>query len=120
MVSNTRKAIELLYIGRCDILNQQEVKDPETKQTHFVEITVTKAQPCRLSFETITAAENGSGAAEVTQIIKLFISPDLEIKAGSRITVTQSGRKQSYKASGEPAVYSTHQEVILRLAGDYA
>ena len=114
-----RKAIESLYVGVCDIIYQQKVKDPATMQTHFEDVTVAKAQPCRLSYKSIASTEQGS-AAKVTQAVKLFMSPDIVVQAGARITVTQNGRTQEYKASGEPALYATHQEIMLELAGDYA
>lgn len=110
-----RAAIESLYDGTCDIINQQKVKDPATKQTHYEDVTIAQAQPCRLSFKNITAADQGSGASTVKQVIKLFVAPDIEIKAGSKIVATQNGRTQTYKASGEPAMYPTHQEIILDL-----
>ena len=34
---------------------------------------------------------------------------------GSKITVTQNGVTTDYASSGKPAVYETHQEVILEL-----
>lgn len=114
-----RKAIESLYVGKCDIIYQRKVKDPDTMQTHFEDVTVATAQPCRLSFKSITSTDQGIAAA-VKQSIKLFISPDVEIQAGAKIIATQNGRTQEYKASGQPALYSTHQEIILELAGDYA
>lgn len=46
---------------------------------------------------------------------KLFISPDVAIKAGSKIIVTQHGRTTEYSNSGVPAVYPTHQEIMLTL-----
>ena len=47
--------------------------------------------------------------------MKLFISPDVLIKAGSKIIVTQHGRTTEYSNSGVPAVYPTHQEIMLTL-----
>ena len=115
-----RAALESLYKGRCDIISQQEVFDPVTKQTSFESVTVVANQPCRLSFKTITAVKQDTGAARLTQIIKVFISPDIEVKAGSRLVITQNGKTAEYKASGEPALYGNHQEIILELAGDFA
>ena len=115
-----RAAIESLYAGRCDIISQQEVFDPVTKQTGFKDVTVVSQQPCRLSFKSITAVQEGSGAAKVTQVIKVFMAPEIEVRAGSRLVITQNGKTAEYKASGEPALYSGHQEIILELAGDFA
>ena len=49
------------------------------------------------------------------QTTTLFISPDVVIEPGSKIVVTQNGKTVAYKQSGEPALYNTHQEIILEL-----
>lgn len=118
MVSS-RKAIERLYTGLCDIIDQQEIFDPETKQTSFESVTVAQKQPCRLSYSNISQAVQGNAAA-IQQVIKLFIAPEVVVKAGARVDVTQNGRTTSYKAAGQPAIYSNHKEIVLELAGDYA
>lgn len=109
-----RKAIEKMYIGVCDVVEYQEVTDPTTKRTGRAEVVVLLAQPCRLSFKSNQTTGDGN-VASVTQEIKLFISPDVTIKNGSKINVTQNGRKQAYTNSSEPAVYETHQEITLKL-----
>lgn len=115
-----RAALESLYKGRCDIVSQKEVFDPITKQTSFEDVKVITGQPCRLSFKTIAIAQEGNGATRLSQVIKVFIAPDIEVKAGSRLVITQNGKTAEYKASGEPALYSSHQEIVLELAGDFA
>lgn len=117
---SVRKAIESLYTGLCDIINQQEVTDATTGQTSFTEAVAVKQQPCRLSYSVITAATEGDSTATVRQIIKLFIAPEIEVQPGARVAVTQNGRTTEYKAAGQPAVHSNHQEIILRLADDKA
>lgn len=118
MVSS-KKAIERLYTGLCDIIDQQEIFEPETKQTRFENVTVAQKQPCRLSYSSLSQAVQGDAAA-IQQVIKLFIAPEVVVKAGARVDVTQNGRTNSYKAAGQPAIYSNHQEIVLELAGDYA
>ncbi len=118
MVSS-KKAIERLYTGLCDVIDQQEIFDPETKQTSFESVTVAERQPCRLSYSNISQAVQGNAAA-IQQVIKLFIAPEVIVKAGARVDVTQNGRTTSYKAAGQPAIYNSHQEIMLELAGDYA
>ena len=56
----------------------------------------------------------------MTQFTVLFIRPDLTIKAGSVIEVTQHGITTKYRRSGTPTVYTNHQEVILTLYEDKA
>ncbi len=110
-----RKAIESTYEGVAVVEEYQKVKDEATKLTKGKPVIVLENQPCRLSFEHSQAASQTESAAAVTQIIKLFISPDVTIKPGTKITVTQAGKTTVYTCSGVPAVYDTHQEIILNL-----
>ena len=82
-----RKALERMYQGRATVIEYQKVKD-EWGMTNFQEVTVLEDQPCKLSFETLTSS-TGDPVATVSQSVKLFISPDVVIKAGSKIIVTQ-------------------------------
>jgi len=114
-----RKAIESMYIGVCDVVEHQKVTDPLTKKTGFEEVPVILAQPCRVSFKTSSSSGDGNASA-ITQEIKLFVSPDITIKEGSKINVTQNGVKTSYSNSGVPARYETHQEITLKLFDRWA
>jgi len=114
-----RKAIESLYTDTCSIVERQEITNPITKKTAFTEVTVLADQPCRLSFGSLPTTSDGS-AAEMTQVVKLFISPDIDVKPGSKIIVsrTTSDDKKvetSYSNSGKPAIHSNHQEINLEL-----
>ena len=113
--SAARKAVESTYEGVCDIIEYRSVKDKKSKITRHEEITVLQNQPCKLSFEKIVAAAGSDTAAAVTQGAKLFIAPETEVKSGSKIVVTQNGVNNVYSASGQPAVYSSHQEIMLEL-----
>lgn len=114
-----RKAIESTYDGVTVVEEYQQVKDEVTKLTSNEIVVVLENQPCRLSFEKLQIANQTESAAEVTQTTKLFIAPDVVIKPGSKITVTQAGRTAEYTYSGVPAVYDTHQEIILDLFTDW-
>lgn len=119
-VVRTRKAIESLYIGSCTVSEYQKVIKPN-KSTGFKEVVVLENQPCRVSFKNINATNPTDNlASSVVQIITLFIAPELAIKPGSKITVNQNNTVKSYKASGEPALYDTHQELVLELFDDWA
>ena len=108
-----RDIIESQYTGVCNVIEYQNIKDPITKRTVQSEVQVLTAQKCRLSFKNISNTNESSIGNKVVQSIKLFLSPDITIKAGSKIVVTQNYRTNSYKNSGEAAVYETHQEIIL-------
>lgn len=110
-----RRAIEDTYEGVVTVTEHQKVTDEKTKLTNYHDVTVIENQPCHLSFETLKSAVQSESAAAVTQTIKLFVSPDVVIKSGSKITVTQAGITTDYTCSGIPAVYETHQEIILEL-----
>jgi len=115
-----RKAIEQLYKGKCTIKEFREVKDPNTHISNKQEVTVLEEQPCRLSYSKIASSSQTTAPASVVQTIKLFIAPEIEIKAGSKIIVTQNGRTTEFARSGEPAVYTNHQEIMLELFKEYA
>lgn len=110
-----RKAIEATYFGTLTVTEMKKEKDAKSKLTKTEPVIVLEDQPCKLSFETLKAAAQTDAAAAVTQVTKLFASPDVTIKAGSKITVTQDGVTTDYTASGIPAVYATHQEIMLEL-----
>lgn len=98
------------------VTEYQSVKDPVTHITRTEKVVVLDNQPCKLSFETITAAIQTGTAATISQGVKLFVSPDITIKPGSMLTVTQNGVTTEYTSSGVPAVYPTHQEIMLELS----
>lgn len=115
-----RKAVESTYNGVVTVTEHQRVKDEVTKLTEEKDVPVLENQPCKLSFKTLKAAVQSDSAAAIAQTTKLFVSPDVSIKAGSKITVTQAGVTTDYTCSGVPAVYPTHQEIVLDLFEDWA
>lgn len=111
----TRKAIELTYDCTCNIIEHQQYKKAN-KSTGFKDVIVEKEQKCKLSFKTIANNNQDDIKANVAQTVKLFIAPELKIKTGSRIDVTNVlNEVVSYKSSGQPAIYKTHQEIVLEL-----
>lgn len=110
-----KKAIENTYDGIAVVTEHRKVTDKRSKLTNYEDIIVLEDIPCKLSFKTIHTASQGESSVSVSQTTKLFLSPDIVIKAGSKITVTQSGVTMDYTYSGVPAVYDTHQEIELQL-----
>lgn len=115
-----RKAIEATYFGTLTVTEMKKKKDAKSKLTKTERVVVLENQSCKLSFETLKSTVQTDSAATVTQITKLFVSPDVSIKAGSKITVTQDNVTTDYTCSGVPAVYPTHQEIVLELFEDFA
>lgn len=115
-----RKAIELLYFDKCTITEYQKVKK-ENKSTGFEEVVVLEEEPCRLSYKNVTNTnQTETAASSVVQITKVFLSPEIKVKPGSKLTVTHKGVTVEYKNSGEPAIYDTHQELVLELFKGWA
>lgn len=115
MVKSIIRAIESLYVGKCTIIENKCNTDEITGFTDDIEEVVYKDIPCRLSFKAISSTEQSESKNNISQEIKLFISNDVEIKAGSKITVTQNGTTQDYCKSGVPSIYQSHREYILKL-----
>lgn len=112
--------LTLLWVGRCTIFEYQHITDPETFKTTAELVPVLEDEPCRLSYNHEQATNIQSGVAVVSQSITLFIRKDLEIKPGSVLEITQNGVTEKYKGSGQPAIYSKHQQIILQLYEDNA
>lgn len=122
MVSAQRKALERLWKDRCSIFHMEEVTDPVTHLTDFEEKPLLQDQPCKLSFETLSST-GGDELPTVAQSVKLFLSSDVVIPAGSKIVVTRAGspgRTFTFAKSGEAGVFTNHQEINLTLWKGYA
>ena len=109
-----RKAVESMYDGLCTIVEHQKVKR-ENRSTGFDEVVTLEDQPCRMSFKSVNPTNQTNTMGVVTQSVTVYLSPDVEVKPGSKLTVTQNGVVTEYMCSGRPAVYSTHQEVSVEL-----
>lgn len=113
MVAATRQAMETMYRGRCTVTEHQQYQ--EGGRTKYREVVVLRDQPCRLSFSSAPAAGAADPASPLLQTVKLFLPPDLEVRSGSKLTVTQNGTTTDYRGSGVPMRYGTHQEMMLEL-----
>lgn len=109
-----RAALESQYRGLATVIEYDNVTAGD-HLTKSIEKKVLENQACKLSYETVKQADQTEAAANVTQVVKLFVSPDVSIRPGSKITVTQAGVTADYTYSGVPAVYPTHQEIVLEL-----
>ncbi len=114
-----RAAIEMMYQGTCTVTEHQKVKK-ENKTTGFQDVIVLTNQPCKLSFSNITTTNQTETAALVAQTAKVLIAPEIQIKPGSKLTITQNGITTEYENSGEPALFNTHQEISLVLFKGWA
>lgn len=115
-----RNTIEELYEDTCTVIEYKNRKDPITKVTTKQEVTVLTDQPCKLSFSTAKTTDDVDNVATVSQEVKLFVSPNISIKAGSKIVVTHDCLEHVYKSSGEPNAQFTHHEIALELFKGWA
>lgn len=121
MLLDNKKFLELLYkpeSGGCTFTytTKEYNKDPETGRSKYVEVThpSTGTHSGRLSKETIRPTDT-NGLTEVVQTLKLFTHPEIDIPAGSKITITQDDITTEYQHSGKPAKYTSHQEIPVEL-----
>ena len=105
-----KKHIERFYDGVCTVTTYQNQKGIINNTTEKV---TQENIACRLSYKTIKNTEQTEIGANVTQVVKLFLPPDVQVKEGSKVTVTQEGMTASFICSGKPAVYGSHQEIVL-------
>ena len=112
--------LSLLWLGRATISEYRDITDPDTYQTRHELVSVVIDEPCRLSHSRESTVDVNGGAPYVAQSIVLFIRPDLVIKEGSVIEITQHGVTNKYKRASKPAIYTNHQEVALELYEDNA
>lgn len=115
-----RKAIESLYHGKCTVVQRKSFFDETTKQTRLRDVKIITDEPCKLSFASTRPTVQETGASSVSQGVKLFLAPEVDIPAGSKIIVTQNGRTTTYQQSGETAIYHHHQEIKLELFTKWA
>lgn len=120
-----RKALEALYHDSCTVTVKTSYKR-KNLSTGQVEKVLFSDLPCKLSFSNAVSAqpptnEKANDAAQaIFQQIKLFLSPDVDIPPGSKITVTHQGRVMEYQRSGVPAIFTNHQEILLELFKQWA
>ena len=107
-----RKAIEKTYINTCNIYSFKKVQ--EGSITKLAKVLDYENIKCALSQESLKTAENNQSHSKIDYDAKLFISPEIKLLAGSEIEIAGFGKTQAFKYVGEPFVYETHQEVLLK------
>ena len=113
-----RELFEKFYFGTCTITEKQKIVDGVTHKTEYRDVEILSNEPCRLSHTTKSTANKDGSVTAVTKQTTLYIAPEHNIKAGSKIIVTQNGVTTAYEKSGEPATYITHQSIPLSLWKD--
>ncbi len=112
-----KKHMEKLYDGVCSIVEyekQQGVINNTTENMKAENVL------CRLSYESEKPAEQTEKTAIIQQQIKLFLPPDIAIKEGCKVIVTQEGETNAFICASKPLCYGSHKEVMLTIEKRYA
>lgn len=80
IIEQARKAVETTYDCICDVIEYKAIKNETTKRTNHQEEKVIEQQKCKLSFKTIKNSNESETDNSVTQIVKLFVVPEIDIK----------------------------------------
>jgi len=109
------KVLRRFWTDRCDVYVKDGAADDRTGRRVFTERKLHTDLPCklsfRLSFETVGAVRDVGDVTAAGQAVKLFLAPDVEMPAGSRVVVKRGGQEMGFWRSGIPAVFDRHQEV---------
>lgn len=107
-----RKIIESTYTDICNIYSFEK----QLKGSISTNIKILKYEniKCALSQKDLKSTNQTESQNKIDYQIKLFISPDIQIAAGSHIEVKHCGRLYDFVQASEPFVYPTHQEIILK------
>lgn len=109
---NTKTALQSLWKDKFSVVEWAQVIKPNGGMG-FQEVQTLTDEPCKLSFSTLKDTNQNDEAATVAQVTKLFCENTLNIKAGSKITITRAGNVFEFAQSGLPAIFSNHQEIVL-------
>lgn len=120
VIKGYQDALRKLWDGVCSVYVIETIRNDSNGRDEPHEVLKLSDEPCRLSFSSVSSTSEQDSAPVIQQTVKLFISKEADIPAGSKVVVTQEGRTDTYQRSGEPAVYSTHQEVVLVPFKEYA
>ena len=112
ILKSAREAIRLMWDGLCTAFENKNSKD-KYGIVSSEKVEIFKNEPCRLSFKTISQSEQTELGANTSQVVTLFISPEVYIPPGSTIEVTQNNVTRTSRHSGISAVYTNHQEIVL-------
>ncbi len=110
------KALEKTYNKFCRVVEKEKVLN-NNGSTSFKDVEVLRDIPCRVSYKTANIGSEVGLLSSTKQIIKLFISSQVEISSNSRIYIKGENEEfeKEYFKSSEPKIYETHQEIELIL-----
>lgn len=129
VIKKHKKDIERLYTDVCNVYEYIKTRDDKSKITKTNRTLVHELLPCRMSFGNFVRPSGDEVTSNLTLSVVLFLSPAVEIKAGSEFEVERNvlsndgstqPRMVKLKNSSSPYVYPTHQEITCSILEDYA
>jgi len=114
-----------MWTDRCDVYVSEQTTQSDTGRTVMQERRLHQDILCRVSFrrgiEAMGVVRDVQGAAmESVQVVRLFLTPDIEIPPGSRVIVRRgNGQTLHFARTGVPAVFEGHQEVRMEQEGRF-
>lgn len=108
-------AMKMLWTGRCDIYNYETYTD-EWGISRSEKVLAACDVPCRISYKTYKrdrAGEQSETVNELAREVRLIMGNDVKVRAGASFVVRQNGEERRFMLAGIPAVYWSHQEVML-------
>ena len=112
-LSIARKHIEKLYLDTCTVIEYREVTNPDTHITNMQEVIVYEKIPCKLSFNKYPQSGDGV-VSSLSFLATILLSPDFDIKEGSKFVVIKEGKTYELSNSGIPRMGINHQEIQLK------
>lgn len=106
-----------LFFGRCDIYEMENAVD-ERGVTGQVSMLKQSDVECRLvfggseGFAAYRSASENTHKNDLRMNVRVFLSPDTDIKAGSILVVRQNGSEYRLRSTSEGALYRHHREVL--------
>lgn len=112
MVSIEREAIESTYFGVMDIYEKKDIEYKD--RTRQENVKVFEKVKCALSKKNPTYTNMNEQYGNLDYTYEIFTNPEIKIKSGSIIYVSQEGMNFKLENIGEPHIYPTHQEIICQ------
>lgn len=107
-----RQQLETMYNDRVTVQRSEKTKKPNGATGAMVWKVIYQDAPCFISQTGLAANTQTDTTNDIDYSAKLFISPEVGMQQGDKLTVTREGLTREYTA-GEPFIYPTHQEVNL-------
>lgn len=114
-IPNLKKEISALYTGTAKVYDfVYEVTERGAKVKSSEPKLVIEGLPCRLSYSS-KVSTNQDTFGEVQQEVALLCDPSARVRPGAMVEVTQAGATEVYECAGQPASYTSHQEIRLKI-----